>query len=152
MNATWNPQTKKPAVSRPYPRWPAASRTAAASDCPGSASAGPVPAGASEAPGSSIASGAMTSTEADRPTSAGCHPQASMNPCPIGEKATCPNEPAAVPRPRASERRSGPTTFAMAARAMVNAVQATPTPTSTPAVACSRAALSAYAIPRTPSA
>ena len=75
-----------------------------------------------------------------------------MNACPSGEKTTCPNEPAAVPRPRASDRRSGPTSFTIAASAMVKAVNATPMPTRMPAVICRAAALSAYAMPQMPAA
>ena len=152
MNATWNPQTKKPAVSRPYPRWPIASRTAAVSVCSGSAAPGSAASGRRPTPGSSTASGAMTSTVADRVTSAASHPWVSMSVCPSGEKTTCPNDPAAVPRPRASDRRSGPTTFAIAASAMVNAVKATPTPTRIPAVTCISTGSAACAIPRMPRA
>ena len=94
----------------------------------------------------------MTITVADRLTRAASHPWAAMSACPSGEKTTCPNDPAAVPSPRASERRSGPTTFAIAASAMVNAVKATPTPTRIPAVSCSTAGLSVWAIARMPRA
>ena len=75
-----------------------------------------------------------------------------MNPWPSGENTTCPDEPAAVPNPRASERRSGPTTFTMAASAMENAVNATPTPTRMPAVRCSMPALPAVVMPQMPAA
>ena len=152
MNATWNPQTKKPAVSRPYPRWPIASRNAAASVCSGAAASGSAASECFPTPGSSIASGAMTSTVPDRVTSAVSHPWAAMSACPSGEKTTCPNEPAAVPRPSASDRRSGPTTFAIAARAMVKAVKATPTPTRSPAVTCISTGSAVCAIPRMPRA
>ena len=148
MKATWKPQTKKPVVSSAYPRCPNASRRAAGSDCP---AAGSSPRTAGE-PGSTKASGAISSAEAARNASAACHPAAEMNACPSGEKTTCPADPAAVPNPSASERRPGPTTFAMAARARENAVHATPTPTRTPAVRCSAPALSADAIPQMPAA
>ena len=47
---------------------------------------------------------------------------------------TWPSEPAEVPKPSASERRSGETTRAMAASASENDVKATPVPTSRPPV------------------
>ena len=68
----------------------------------------------------------------------------------MGEKMTCPSEPAAVPSPSANERRSGPTTRAMAASARENDVNATPIPTSRPALRWSAIPLSEIAMPAIP--
>ncbi len=94
----------------------------------------------------------MISVVAARTSSAGCQPKAAMKPWPSGENTTWPKEPAAVPRPSASERRSGPTTRAMAAMAIEKAVNATPTPVRTPPKRCSAKLLSASAMPQTPAA
>ena len=73
-----------------------------------------------------------------------------MNPWLSGENTTWPNDPAAVARPRASDRRSGPTALAMATMASEKAVSATPIPTISPAVRCRKRVSCACAIPHTP--
>ena len=94
----------------------------------------------------------MTRAEAARISSAGCQPNWAIMAWPRGEKTTWPKEPAAVPSPSARERRSGPTTLAIDARAMEKAVKATPRPVSTPPKTCSARSLSASAMPQTPAA
>ena len=51
----------------------------------------------------------------------------------MGEKSTCPMDPAAVPSPSAKERRSGPMTRAMAASTRENEAKATPKSDEQPA-------------------
>ena len=75
-----------------------------------------------------------------------------MAACPSGEKTTWPIEPDAVPRPRTSERFSGPTTRAIAASASEKAVKATPRPVRMPPARCSARLDSAIAMPHSPRA
>ena len=68
----------------------------------------------------------------------------------IGEKTTWPRDPAAVPSPRARDRRSGPMTRAMAASTREREQKATPRPTRIPPVRYRAGALPDIAIPATP--
>ena len=76
----------------------------------------------------------ISSVMMPKPTSACCQPNQSMKPTASGENRNCPNEPAAVPAPKASERICGGISLLKAAMTSVNEEPAMPRPVSTPAV------------------
>ena len=76
-------------------------------------------------------------------TSVCCQPNRSISATASGENRNCPNEPAAVPAPNASERHSGGISLPNAPITMVKDAPASPKPTTTPAVRWSIAGVSA---------
>src|SRR5690349_14966024 len=114
MKASWKPQVKKPSTSSTYDRWPNASDSAVVKDCSSSAtalldvSAGGV-ARAND-------NGMINSISAEKTTSAVCQPKLSIMATPTGANRNWPNEPAAVPAPRAKPRLSAGSSFVKADR------------------------------------
>src|ERR1700716_2047858 len=130
MNASWKPQVKKPSTSNTYERWPNASASAVLNDCWSAADtlvdvAGGV-ASASE-------SGMINSIRPANTISAICQPKLSIIATPNGANRNCPNDPAAVPAPSASPRRSGGSNLLKADSTRLNEQPDRPKPIRTPA-------------------
>ena len=83
------------------------------------------------------ASGTMSSMAAAKISSAVCQPNSPIRATASGENRNWPNEPAAVPAPKASERHCAGTSLPKAASTMVKEQPARPKPISTPAESCS---------------
>jgi hypothetical protein len=81
-----------------------------------------------------------------------CQPYESISATATGEYRNCPNEPAAVPKPKATERHSFGNISPKAARITGNEQPASPNPTSTPAEASRIGALVACDIRTRPAA
>ena len=79
----------------------------------------------------------MRSTTAAKMTNVSCQPTRSMSATASGENRNCPNEPAAVPAPKASERHCGGISLPNAPITMVKEEPASPKPITAPAVRCS---------------
>ena len=83
-------------------------------------------------------------------TRASYHPRLAINAWVMGEKATIPRDPEAIPSPRTIDRFSGPTTLNMAATAREKATKAPPSPVRMPPVKYNIAVDSDAAIPHRP--
>jgi len=81
----------------------------------------------------------IKSTTPAKITSVSCQPKRSMRATVSGENRNCPNEPAAVPAPKASVRHSGGISRPNAPITMVNEEPASPKPITMPAVRCNTA-------------
>src|ERR1700716_2166346 len=130
MNASWKPQVKKPSTSNTYERWPNASASAVLNDCWSAAGtlvdvAGGV-ARANE-------SGMISSIRPANTVSADCQPRLSIIATPNGANRNCPNDPAAVPAPSATPRRSGGNSLLNADSTRLNEQPDRPKPITTPA-------------------
>ena len=100
---------------------------------------GPSPASGAALPGGSrVASASDNGMHrrmiAEKVNAVGIQPNAPIMPPAKGENRNCPNEPAAVPRPNAIDRRSGGSSFENAPMTRLNEHAEMPRPTSTPAV------------------
>src|SRR5712675_843989 len=131
MKASWKPQVKKPSTSSTYERWPNASASAVLNDCWSAAgtlveAAGGV-ASASE-------SGMISSIRPANTVSAVCQPKLSIIATPNGANRNCPNDPAAVPAPSATPRRSGGSSLLKADSTRLNEQPESPKPIKTPAL------------------
>ena len=84
--------------------------------------------------------------------SAVCQPNLSISATPIGEYRNCPNEPAAVPAPKASERQLAGSSLPKAPITRLNEQPDSPSPIITPAVRSSVPGVVACAISASPSA
>src|SRR5438105_3841340 len=149
MNASWKPQVKKPSTSSTYERCPSASVSACLSDCGATA-----PAGRSAAAGVTSASdsGRIRSITTLKMVSAACQPRWSESTTAKGEYRNCPNEPAAVPAPKASERQLAGKSLPNPASTIVKEQPESPKPMSTPAERSSMPGVDACAIRYKPSA
>ena len=78
------------------------------------------------------ASGIISSRRAAKISSACCHPNASIRLTPSGENRNWPNEPAAVPAPKASERQLSGRSFPNEEITRLNEQPESPKPISTP--------------------
>jgi hypothetical protein len=76
----------------------------------------------------------IRSTTTAKATSVSCQPMLSMSATASGEKTNCPNEPAAVPAPNASERHCGGISLPNAPITIVKEEPASPKPITAPAV------------------
>ena len=79
-----------------------------------------------------------------------CQPRMLISPTASGEKRNCPNEPAAVPTPKAKPRHSSGINLLNAASTSVNEVPAMPRPVRTPAEKSSMPGVVDYAISTSP--
>ncbi len=106
MNASWKPQAVKPRFMSQKPRWPAASRSAAARPGAGieAESAGGL---VSRVSRSGHARGRSMAIAAARASKAPPHPARTIADCATGTRANCPKPPSAPARPIAQLRRSG---------------------------------------------
>src|SRR5262249_42822606 len=118
--------------ARPQELCAAASLSACATDCCSRLLAA---AGAPACRGDANASdsGMMRSTTAAKMTSVSCQPTPPMRATASGENRNCPNEPAAVPAPKASERPGGGISSPNAPITVVREEPASPNPIPPPA-------------------
>ncbi len=115
--------------------------SACVTDCCGAPAA--LAAAAPRGDASANESGMISSTIAPKMTRVCCQPNSPMNATASGENRNCPNEPAAVPAPKASRRHSGGISLPKAPITTVNEEPASPKPITTPAVRWSIAGVSA---------
>ncbi len=74
----------------------------------------------------------ISSSSAAKISSARCHPKPSIRPTPSGENRNWPNEPAAVPAPKASERQLSGKSLPKDEITRLNEQPDSPKPISTP--------------------
>src|SRR6266849_6055820 len=92
----------------------------------------------------------ITRTTAAKMTSVSCQPTWPMSATASGENRNCPNEPAAVPAPNASERHRSGNNLPNAASTTLNEHPERPKPSSTPADSSNVAGEWAFAIRASP--
>src|SRR5215471_13727594 len=150
MNASWNPQVKKPNTSMTYERCAKASESACRSDCGGAVSLPGEPSlfGAAR----TVDNGSTASMLTAKIMSVCCQPYWSMSITNSGEYRNCPNDAAAVPKPKPIERHSGGSSLPNVATIIMNEVPDRPKPISAPAEMSSTGALAACDISPSPRA
>ena len=101
---------------------------------------------------SAIDSGSTSSKDPANTRSAVCQEKASINECASGENRNCPNEPEAVPAPKANPRQPSGTSLPSAPITIGKEQPARPKPIITPAEKSSSATEFAFAIQARPAA